>query len=87
MDRKVSLGSEGGRYPLAFRDGNPSGYSLVLERLTYRDGNVPVLKLSVVDDRNGRTFAYAWANPEATRIGLNVGWVQVGLDRAPAQAR
>lgn len=87
MDRKVGLGSEGGRYPLAFRDGNSSGYSLVLERLAYRDGNVPVLKLSVVDDRNGRTLAYAWANPEATRIGLSLGWVQVGLDRAVAPTR
>ena len=87
MDRKVNLGSEGGRYPLAFRDGNPSGYSLVLERLTYRDGNVPVLKLSVVDDRNGRALAYAWTNPEAARVGLSLGWVQVGLDRAVAPTR
>ncbi|MGN6519625.1 MAG: hypothetical protein ACTHK2_09410 [Dokdonella sp.] len=80
MDRKVALGSEGGRYALAYRDGRPSGYSLLLERLTYRDGNVPVLKLSVVDDAGGRTLAYAWANPEATRIGINLGWVQVGLE-------
>jgi hypothetical protein len=87
MDRKVHLGSEGGRYPLTFRDGNPSGYSLLLERLTYREGNVPVLKLSVVDDRSGRTLAYAWANPEATRIGLSLGWVQVGLDRAVPPTR
>jgi hypothetical protein len=84
MDRKIRIGSEGGRYPLAFRDGNPSGYSLLLERLTYREGNVPVLKLSVVDDRSGRSLAYSWANPEATRIGLSLGWVQVGLDRATA---
>jgi hypothetical protein len=48
---------------------------------------VPVLKLSVVDDRNGRTLAYAWANPEATRIGLSLGWVQVGLDRTVAPTR
>ena len=80
MDRGVAIGSEGGRYPLKYRDGNASGYALVLERLTYREGNVPVLKLSVVDD-GGRTIAYAWANPEATRIGINLGWVQVGLDR------
>ena len=55
-------------------------FSLALEHLTYRDGDVPVLKLSVVDDADGRTLAYAWANPEATRIGINLGWVQVGLD-------
>lgn len=87
MDRKVRIGSEGGRYPLAFRDGNPSGYSLLLERLTYREGNVPVLKLSVLDDRSSRTLAYAWANPEATQIGISLGWVQVGLERAVAPAR
>jgi hypothetical protein len=84
MDRNVRLGSEGGRAPLLWRDGKRSGYSLALERLTYRDGNVPVLKLSILDDADGRTLAYAWANPQATRIGINLGWVQVGLDRAPS---
>ncbi len=86
MDRNVRLGSEGGRAPLLWRDGKRSGYSLTLERLTYRDGNVPVLKPSVVDDAGGGTLAYAWANPEATRIGLNLGWVQVGLERGGAAA-
>jgi hypothetical protein len=80
MDRALRIGSEGGRYALKWRDGGASGYSLVLERLTYREGNVPVLKLSVVTDADGATLAYAWANPEATRIGINLGWVQVGLD-------
>ena len=80
MDRALRIGNEGGRYPLKWRDGSASGYSLVLERLTYREGNVPVLKLSVVTDADGATLAYAWANPEATRIGINLGWVQVGLD-------
>ena len=81
MNRELRLGSEGGRAPLKWRDGSASGYSLALERLTYRDGDVPVLKLSVIDDASGSTLAYAWANPEATRIGINLGWVQVGLER------
>ena len=80
MDRTLRLGSEGGHYALKWRDGTASGYSLTLERLTYRDGNVPVIKLSVVDDSDGHTLAYSWANPEATRIGINLGWVQVGLE-------
>jgi hypothetical protein len=88
MDRALRIGTEGGRYALKWRDGNASGYSLVLERLTYREGNVPVLKLSVVGDADGATLAYAWANPEATRIGINLGWVQVGLEReAEAEKR
>ena len=87
QDRAIRIGSEGGRYALKWRDGNASGYSLVLERLVYREGNVPVLKLSVVGDADGSTLAYAWANPEATRIGINLGWVQVGLDREVAPAK
>ena len=87
MDRALRIGSEGGRYALKWRDGSASGYSLLLERLTYREGNVPVLKLSVVADADGATLAYAWANPEATRIGINLGWVQVGLDREDAATK
>jgi hypothetical protein len=87
MDRAVRIGTEGGRYALKWRDGTASGYSLVLERLTYREGNVPVLKLSVVGDADGATMAYAWANPEATRIGINLGWVQVGLDLEAAPTK
>ena len=87
MDRAVRLGSEGGRYALKWRDGSASGYSLMLERLTYREGNVPVLKLSIVGDDDGSTLAYAWANPEATRIGINLGWVQVGLDREDTRSK
>jgi hypothetical protein len=82
MNRGLRISNEGGLASLVWRDGKASGYSLELERATYRDGNVPVLKLSVVEDASGRTIAYAWANPEATRIGINLGWVQVGLDVA-----
>jgi hypothetical protein len=80
MNRTVRVGSEGGRVALNWRDGKPSGYSLELERVTYREGNTPVLKLSVIEDASGRSLVYAWANPEATRIGLNLGWVQIGLE-------
>lgn len=81
MNRTVRLGSEGSRVALTWRDGKPSGYSLGLERMTYREGNVPVLKLSVIDDTNGAAISYAWANPQATRIGINLGWVQIGVER------
>lgn len=82
MNRDLRIGNEGGRAALHWRDGKNSGYSLELERATYRDGNVPVVKLSVIEDATGRSIAYAWANPEATRIGINLGWLQVGLDSA-----
>lgn len=82
MNRDLLISNEGGRAALHWRDGNNSGYSLELERAAYRDGNVPVVKLSVIENASGRVIAYAWANPEATRIGINLGWLQVGLDSA-----
>lgn len=82
MSQDLRIGSEGGRTALKWRDGKPSGYALLLERLTYREGNTPVLKLSLVEEASQRAVAYAWANPEATRIGLNLGWAQIGLERA-----
>lgn len=88
MNRDLRISNEGGRATLHWRDGKDSGYSLELERATYRDGNVAVVKLSVIEDASGRTIAYAWANPEATRIGINLGWLQVGLDSGtPAAGR
>ncbi|TXI73330.1 MAG: hypothetical protein E6Q43_05600 [Dokdonella sp.] len=85
MNRELRLGSEGGRMALKWRDGQSSGYSLMLERATYRDGNVPVLKLSVLEDATGSTISYAWANPEASRIGISLGWIQVGLSLSAHQ--
>lgn len=80
MNRSLRIGNEGGRTSVNWRDGQPSGYSLLLERATYREGNKQVLKLSVIQDDSGRAIAFAWANPEATAIGINLGWIQVGLD-------
>lgn len=87
MSRDIRIDNEGGKFGLNWRDGEPSGYSLVLERMTYRDGDVPVLKLSIVEDASGRSVAYAWANPEANRIGINLGWIQVGLEASALRAR
>lgn len=78
--RGLRLHSEGGRLPLLWRDSAESGYSLELARLIYRESNAEVLRLAVIDDASGRTLSYVWANPEATRIGLNLGWLQVGLE-------
>ena len=81
MSKDLRIDNEGGRVALVWRDGKPSGHSLRLERLTYRDGSTPVLKLSLIEDAGDHAVAYAWANPEATSIGINLGWVQVGLTR------
>ncbi|MEO7916168.1 MAG: hypothetical protein ABIR16_00870 [Dokdonella sp.] len=81
MHRDLRASSEGGRVAINFRDGQPSGYSLLMETLVVQDGELPLLKLSVVDDA-GQTIAYAWSDPNAERIGINLGWVQIGMQVA-----
>lgn len=78
MNRDLRIDSEGGRTNVNFRDGQASGYSLLLETITVQDGELPLLKLSIVD-RAGQVIAYAWSDPDAKRIGINLGWIQVGL--------
>jgi len=87
VHRDLRLHSEGGRIPLQWRDGAASGYSLELARLFYKESNTEVLRLAVIEDTSGRTMSYVWANPDATRIGLNLGWLQVGLDMETAKDR
>ena len=82
MNRDLRIDSEGGRTNVNFRDGQASGYSLLLETLVVRDGELPLLKLSIVDGE-GQVIAYAWSDPDAKRIGINLGWIQVGLQSSP----
>jgi CpeT/CpcT family (DUF1001) len=82
--KDLRLSSEGGRIPLRWRDGAASGYSLELVRTTYAERKLSVLQLNVVEDASGQTIDYAWTNPEAMAIGINLGWLQVGFTRAAA---
>ncbi len=82
----LHLSSEGGRAPLHWRDGAASGYSLELVRATYAERKLSVLQINVIDDASGQVIDYAWTNPEATAIGVNLGWLQVGLTQIVAPA-
>lgn len=73
------LHNEGQRIPLNFDDGSPTGYLLELSRLTYLNTEASILKLAVIDIKNGTSIPYVWADPEATRLGMNLGWLQLGL--------
>ncbi|HET8899959.1 MAG TPA: hypothetical protein VFN09_14420 [Rhodanobacteraceae bacterium] len=79
LHRDLALHDQGDVLPLRWRDGKPSGYSIRLEQLEYQQRDTRVLKLSLLRDADGDAVAYAWANPDASQIGLNLGWVQVGL--------
>ncbi len=82
QQKDLRLSSEGGRVALRWRDGAASGYSLELVRASYAERKLSVLQLNVIDDASGQTIDYAWTNPEATAIGVNLGWLQVGFTQA-----
>ncbi len=71
--------SEGGRVPVRWRDGAASGYSIELVRRTYAERKLSVLQLDIIEDATGRTIDYVWADPSTSVIGINLGWLQVGL--------
>lgn len=76
-DLHASIG--GGRVPLHWRDGALSGYSLELTTVNYAERKLVVLQLSVIEDADGKAITYVWADSRAESIGLNLGWLQVGL--------
>ena len=86
--RNLRIHDEGGRLAVLWRDGSRSGYSVELSRQNV-GGESQVLKLALIEDASARALSYVWANPEATRIGMHLGWVQVGLELQgePAIAR
>ncbi len=75
----LRLHNEGQILPLVTAEGDATGYSVELARLTYQNTRVAILKLGILDSETGETVAYSWANPGAGRIGINLGWLQVGL--------
>ena len=76
---ELRLHSEGGKLPLITPEGVDTGYTIELARLTYQNTGVAILKLGLIDNETGKTAKYIWANPDATQIGMNLRWAQVGL--------
>jgi hypothetical protein len=77
--RDLVLHNEGQIIPLLYKDGTPSPYAIELAQLTYQNTKLPILKLAVLDRETKKSQFYIWANTDAKRIGLNLGWIQVGL--------
>ncbi len=77
--RSLALHSEGAEVSLVDADGTPMGYRVELARLTRSGSNTHLLKLTLVDEATGKAAAYAWGDPHAHRLGVNLGWAQVGL--------
>ena len=57
----------------------PAATSIELVRRTYPERKLSVLQLNVIEDATGRVIDYVWADPSTSVIGINLGWLQVGL--------
>jgi hypothetical protein len=77
--RGLRLHNEGRTIKLVSDSGEALGYSVQLARLTYQNTTTPILKLALIDDATGKTLSYAWAEPDGKRLGINLGWLQVGF--------
>src|SRR5262249_50515411 len=87
LDRDLRLSSEGGRTPLRWRDGAPTGWTLELEHTSYPERKLSVLQLNVIDDASSKVLTYVWADPQANAIGMNLGWLQLGFTQTTPGAR
>ncbi len=79
--RNARLHNEGGWLPLTSTDGRRLGVSLRLARVRFGDDPEPALVLYVLDDAAAQPISYALADATSDRIGINLQWVQVQLQR------
>ena len=83
VHKGLRMHSEGSVIPLMDESGEAIPYRVELARLTRSASNTHLLKLAIVDVETGKTKAYTWADPNTSRLGINIGWAQVGLTREP----
>jgi hypothetical protein len=85
VQRNMQIHNEGQRIALVYDDGTPSPYMVELAQLTYPNTRTAILKLALIDKDTKKSVTYIWANTDATRIGMNLGWFQVGFTQKPSR--
>ena len=77
--RDLLIHSEGQVIPLLYEDGTPSPYLIELAQLTYQNTKTAILKLALLDKETKKSVTYIWADIGSSRIGMNLGWFQMGF--------
>ena len=70
--RDLTIHDQGGSVKINDR------FSAQLAQLAYRNGT-KVMTLKIIENSTGKAVAYTWTNPDATRIGINLRWIQAGF--------
>lgn len=80
---ELQVRDDGRTHPLVDPAGDSMGYAVQLSRVPQAGERPAMLRLSVIEESSGETEAYAWGAPDARRLGLHLGWLQVGLEARP----
>ncbi len=83
--RDLLVHNEGQSISVVDDAGEAMGVRIELAQLTYQTTKVPILSLRVVDAESGELLGYAWGEPGAARLGINMGWIQAGFTRKPSR--
>jgi hypothetical protein len=76
--RGIRVHDQGHTVPVKGPGEAPSRFSFDLARLRSAESRIAVLRLAVLEQGKAQSLAYAWAEREAGRIGINLRWLQVG---------
>jgi hypothetical protein len=75
----LRLHDQGQMLPLVKANGEKTKYTLQLAHLVQQSAKVPVLVFKLFEEGKEQAVAYAWTEPGAARIGMNLRWFQSGL--------
>lgn len=73
--------TDGEELSLIDPDGNNTGIHIRLSQVPWKKGERMILRLDLIDPATGKPTTYAFTDPDAENIGLNLGDVQLGLKR------
>ena len=86
LHKAFRIHNEGGSAGLIDAAGADMGYRVELARLTRSRFGTKLLKLSVIDTKTDKTVAYTWSDPDSELIGINAGWIRIGVKLAKRSA-
>lgn len=86
FQRGIRLHDAGGRALVESGEAATPGVVLRMRNVVWSEGpNRPSLVLYIhKPDEPARAVSYAWADPDARRVGVNLRWVQASCTRDPA---
>ena len=77
--RGLRIHDQGGSVALVGPNGEKTKYRIELATLIQPTAKVEVLVLKLYETGNDRALAYAWTQPDAWRIGINLRWLQTSF--------